>query len=81
MSVVESLAHFCSQHQVVVVHGIIGYGCQLLHVHLSVFSQYRLINGHVDDPTHQAAGFRIVGDQLTFQRHGQLFDQRRVHEG
>lgn len=35
-------------------------------------SQDGFVGGDVDDPAHQAAGLRVVGDQRTLHRHGQL---------
>ena len=76
----EGLAHLFAQHQVVVVHGVIGNGPELGNIHLAAVAQDGFIGGNIDDLAHQAAGFRIIGDDLALQCHGKLVDEGRVHK-
>ena len=79
-AIVEGLPHLFSQRQIMMVHRVLGDGLQLGNIYLAVFTQHRLVGRYIDDPAHQTAGFRIIGNKLTLQSHRQLVDQRRIHK-
>ena len=46
---------------------------------VAVLPKHGFVSRHIDDPPYQTAGFGIVGNSLTLQRHGQFIDERCVH--
>ena len=62
----EGLANFFSQSQIVVVHGIVGDRRKFCDIHLAVFTQHRCVDADIDDSAHQAAGLRVIGNNLAF---------------
>ena len=76
----ERLSDLFAQNQILIVHGVKGDGPELAHIHLAVLPQHGFVSRHIDDSPHQAAGFGVVGDHLTLQRHGQFIDEGRVHK-
>ena len=80
-AVLKRLTDFFAQNQIVVIHGIVGDRLELGNIHFAVFIQYGFVYGNVDDPAYQAAGFGIIGDQLTLHSHRQFINQRCVHKG
>ena len=79
-TVLECLSDRLAQDNIGVVHGVEGDGTELLGVDLAVFAQDGLVGADVDDPTHQAAGVGVIGEELTLQCHGQLVDEGGVDE-
>ena len=53
----ERLSDLFAQNQILIVHGVKGDGSELAHIHLAVLTQHEFVGRHIDDPSHQAAGF------------------------
>lgn len=55
----EGLADLFAQDQIMVVHGIVGNGLQLLDTDLAVVAQHRLVSADVDGFAHQVASMAL----------------------
>ena len=76
----ESPAHRFPQNKIVVVHGIVGNGLELGCIPFAVFSQNGFVGADIDDSSHQSSGFFVVGNDFTFQGHGQFINERSIYK-
>ena len=65
----EGLADGGAEGDVVVAVGVVGDGVKFGEVDLAVGGKDTVVNGHIDDLAHEAAGVRIVAFEAALERH------------